>query len=139
MNWLLNRKSAGKTAAPSSTAAGGRVAGEVNGAALANGCLRLEISAETLLRLLANGQLCAADFRCLDCESKQCIWRLLLMSCKTMLKPGSGCNGCCSECGKVKAGAEKEQEQSIPIAKKFPAAASALIRIHGNRYPLLTK
>jgi hypothetical protein len=43
--------------------------------------VRVEMTAETLGRLLAAGQVCAADLRCLDCESKKCIWRLCLMNC----------------------------------------------------------
>ena len=43
--------------------------------------IRVEITEETLLRLLAGGQVCAADFRCLDCKSKQCLWNLCLRSC----------------------------------------------------------
>jgi hypothetical protein len=43
--------------------------------------LRVEIAEETLARLLANGQVCAADLRCLDCRSKKCLWLLCLKSC----------------------------------------------------------
>lgn len=42
------------------------MADDVGGAATASDYLRLEVSVETLSRLLASGQLCAADFRCLD-------------------------------------------------------------------------
>jgi hypothetical protein len=50
--------------------------------------VRVEVEAETLNRLLAAGQVCAADFRCLDCESKRCIWRLCLINCASELKIG---------------------------------------------------
>ena len=43
--------------------------------------LRLEIKEEMILRLLKAGHVCAADLYCLDCESKQCIWRLCIGSC----------------------------------------------------------
>lgn len=43
--------------------------------------VRVELSADILNRLLASGQVCAADLRCLDCESKKCIWRLCLVNC----------------------------------------------------------
>ena len=43
--------------------------------------LRIEINEKTLLRLLAEGQVCAAEINCIDCESKQCLCRLLLRSC----------------------------------------------------------
>jgi hypothetical protein len=36
---------------------------------------------ETMKRLLAKGLICAADLRCLDCRSKQCMWRLCLTCC----------------------------------------------------------
>lgn len=47
--------------------------------------LRIEMAEETLLRLLDKGQLCAADLRCLDCKSKNCLWRLCLKSCAKRL------------------------------------------------------
>lgn len=43
--------------------------------------IRLEINTEKLHYLLNSGALCAADFRCLDCQSKQCVWKLLLKNC----------------------------------------------------------
>ena len=43
--------------------------------------IRVEIAEQVLARLLSTGQVCAADFRCLDCKSKQCLWRLCLQSC----------------------------------------------------------
>lgn len=43
--------------------------------------VRLEMSEKTLKSLLTAGHVCAADFHCLDGESKQCLWRLCLESC----------------------------------------------------------
>ena len=43
--------------------------------------VRVEITEKTLVRLLSSGQVCVADFYCLDCKSKQCLWRLCLESC----------------------------------------------------------
>ena len=43
--------------------------------------VRLEMSENTLRSLLTSEQVCAADFHCLDCESKQCLWRLCLECC----------------------------------------------------------
>lgn len=40
--------------------------------------VRVELDTRTLHRLLNSGLLCAADFRCLDCDSKNCVWRLCL-------------------------------------------------------------
>jgi hypothetical protein len=56
----------------------------------ANNRVRVEVTEATLLRLLTGGHACAADFHCLDCESKKCLWRLCLQSCK---KP-SGIKNC---------------------------------------------
>ena len=57
---------------------------------LADICLRLELSAATVLRLLTRGELCAADLRCLDCASKDCVWRLLLLSAERTLHAAAG-------------------------------------------------
>ena len=40
--------------------------------------LHLELPADAVARLLAEGRLRACDFRCLDCASKACVRRLLL-------------------------------------------------------------
>jgi len=125
MNWPLE-KAVEKHAARLPTADVGKPADEKSDAVLVNGCLRLEVSAEALLRLLASGQLCVADFRCLDCESKQCVWRLLLMSCEKTLNAGTGCNGRCNECGGSRGG-----ESEIPVMppKGSLSAASSPDRI----------
>jgi hypothetical protein len=65
--------------------------------------VRVEITEETLTRLLAKGHVCAADFRCLDCKSKQCLWRLCLKSCAKNYKTGmagvAACNDSYPGCG----------------------------------------
>ncbi len=43
--------------------------------------LRLEFPAPVLLRLLAEGRLCAAEFRCLDATSHRLVRELVLRSC----------------------------------------------------------
>ena len=48
--------------------------------------LKLSLSARTLLRLLVQGQICAMDFRCLDCETHQWVRRLLKKSCARRLR-----------------------------------------------------
>ena len=120
MNWPPDKPA---QAALPMTAAGNRAANEP-AHPIGEDCLRLEIGAETLLRLMASGQLCAADFRCLDCESKHCVWRLLLMSCKKTLHTDSGCGGRCSECGGSGAGGRLMDEGpklTIPIlAESWP-------------------
>lgn len=43
--------------------------------------VQIEIGIEKLESLFSKGQLCTTDFRCLNCESKKCIWNLCLTSC----------------------------------------------------------
>jgi hypothetical protein len=43
--------------------------------------LQVEVDSTTLLQLLKGRRLCASDIRCLDCESKRCLMRLLLRAC----------------------------------------------------------
>jgi len=43
--------------------------------------VQIEIGIDKLESLFNKGQLCATDFRCLNCESKKCIWDLCLASC----------------------------------------------------------
>ncbi len=65
--------------------------------------VRVEMTEETLSRLLEGGQVCAADFCCLDCDSKQCLWRLCLESCVNTVMPGVGdrpIQGVCHACGR---------------------------------------
>ena len=130
MNWPPE-KTAGKYAVPSRPVVS-KTASEVSRKIVMNGCLRLELSAETLLRLLASGELCVADFRCLDCESKQCVWRLLLMSSEKTLNAGTGCNGRCRECGRSRSGTEKGLEIPALIPKKTLSAASDADPVQGN-------
>ena len=44
--------------------------------------VRVELSEETIIRLLAGGQLCAADVHCPDGNAKRRIRRLALESCR---------------------------------------------------------
>ena len=43
--------------------------------------LHIEISSEKINELLAQRLICAADVRCLDAESKQCLKKLCLKTC----------------------------------------------------------
>lgn len=45
------------------------------------GKVRLEMDVSTLSKLMESGALSANAFRCLDCDSKECVWRLCLSSC----------------------------------------------------------
>lgn len=44
--------------------------------------VRVELSEDTVSRLLAGGQLCAADLNCLDCRSKECLLKIVLKACR---------------------------------------------------------
>lgn len=48
--------------------------------------VRLAIAPEVLASLFENGQLHAADFRCLDLGSKQIVWKMLLTLALTKSK-----------------------------------------------------
>ena len=52
--------------------------------------VRVAIDRKRLQALLETGVICAADFHCLDCESKHCVWKLCLQACKRRLFPSSG-------------------------------------------------
>jgi hypothetical protein len=43
--------------------------------------LRFEVDEAIVDRLLAQSAVCAADFHCLDCTSKKCLWKLCLKNC----------------------------------------------------------
>ncbi len=43
--------------------------------------VKVELKASTLKRLLEAKYVCASDFHCLDCSSKQCIRELCLQAC----------------------------------------------------------
>ena len=53
-----------------------------------NKILRIEVTEEKILCLLKAGHVCAMDFRCLDCKSKQCLLRLCLESCASAMTTG---------------------------------------------------
>ncbi|MCS6190564.1 hypothetical protein [Shewanella baltica] len=44
--------------------------------------INLSISTHKLAQLIHDGHLCAADFRCLDSQSKQQVWQLCLICCQ---------------------------------------------------------
>ena len=51
------------------------------------GVLRFEISSEKMNLLLFNHQICAADIRCLDANSKRCLKKLCLQTCLHNISP----------------------------------------------------
>lgn len=46
-----------------------------------NGWIQITLPLTTLARMLDTQQLCPADFRCLNDQSKQCVKRLCLLHC----------------------------------------------------------
>lgn len=56
--------------------------------------INLAISEETLAKLILAGELCAADIKCLDKESKQAVWRLCLWCCAKR----ASCQHCQTPC-----------------------------------------
>ena len=48
--------------------------------------VQIEIGVAMLEALFNKGELCAFDIRCLNCESKQCIWNLCLTSCAKRMR-----------------------------------------------------
>ncbi len=48
--------------------------------------IRLEISIEKINELIKHKQICAADIRCLDTDSKQCLSKLYLQNCLTRIE-----------------------------------------------------
>lgn len=59
--------------------------------------IQLEISLEKLEQLFSKGEICAADIRCLNCESKNCVWNLCLNLCAARMscKIEHVCSGDC--------------------------------------------
>ncbi len=53
-----------------------------------NATVSVEIAEETLARLLIEGRVCAADFRCLDRRSKQSLHKLCMKSCVRNMATG---------------------------------------------------
>jgi hypothetical protein len=58
-----------------------------------NSQVNLSISADKLAKLIQSGYLCAADFHCLDQDSKQTVWQLCLLCCSQRV----GCLKSCSQ------------------------------------------
>lgn len=47
--------------------------------------IRLEINTEKICQLVQEHLVCATDFRCMDCLSKECMRQLFLKTCSTRL------------------------------------------------------
>jgi hypothetical protein len=53
----------------------------VNTNATLSNVVQIEVNVEKLAYLFSSGVLCAADLRCLNRTSKNCVWVLCLKSC----------------------------------------------------------
>lgn len=58
--------------------------------------VNLSISTRKLAELIQAGHLCAADFNCLDPESKQQVWQLCLWSCNKRVHCTQSCTQQCN-------------------------------------------
>ena len=63
------------------------------------GKIRLEIDASVLERLLRNSQIYGEEIRCLDNQSKRCVWRMILTACSRITNHDLDCDGNCNQCG----------------------------------------
>lgn len=60
--------------------------------------INLSISEQKLAQLIHEGHLCAADFSCLDSQSKRQVWQLCLICCQKRIT----CQQCSfAECNKI--------------------------------------
>ncbi|MEC4724011.1 hypothetical protein HWQ46_00395 [Shewanella sp. D64] len=59
--------------------------------------VNLSISADKLAKLIQAGDICAADFRCLDSDSKQIVWQLCLLCCSQRVGCLKPCSQSCSQ------------------------------------------
>lgn len=59
--------------------------------------VNLSISSSKLAELIHAGHLCAADFSCLDADSKQQVWQLCLWSCNRRVHCSKNCTENCGE------------------------------------------
>lgn len=60
-----------------------------------NSNVNMSISSKKLTELIQSGALCAADFRCLDLESKQTVWQMCLWCCSKRIHCTQACISNC--------------------------------------------
>ena len=76
--------------------------------------VRLELSADTLLRLLKNGEVSASSFRCLDGDTKQCVRQLLLDSLGDSALP------CCDLCPQAQCPQKTiKSKENLPVPEPW--------------------
>lgn len=60
--------------------------------------INLSISSQKLAKLIHEGHLCAADFTCLDSDSKRQVWQLCLICCQKRIV----CDQCAAvDCARI--------------------------------------
>ncbi|MFB2647211.1 hypothetical protein [Shewanella mangrovisoli] len=59
--------------------------------------INLSISEEKLAQLIREGKLCAADFSCLDSQSKRKVWQLCLICCQKRISCQQCTHTSCSQ------------------------------------------
>ncbi len=61
--------------------------------------LNISISEAKIAQLIQQGLLCAADFKCLDSDTKKAVWQLCLWSCEKRIHCDKNCKEQCnSQC-----------------------------------------
>ncbi|MGS0693360.1 hypothetical protein [Shewanella sp. 0m-4] len=57
--------------------------------------LNISISEDKIAKLIQQGVLCAADFKCLDSDTKKAVWQLCLWSCEKRIHCDKQCQDHC--------------------------------------------
>ncbi|ABZ76754.1 hypothetical protein Shal_2195 [Shewanella halifaxensis HAW-EB4] len=61
--------------------------------------LNIRIPEDKIAELIQQGVLCAADFKCLDAQTKKAVWQLCLWSCEKRIHCNKQCQEKCkSQC-----------------------------------------
>ncbi len=76
--------------------------------------VNIAVPVEKLAALINSGALCAADFSCLDSESKQQVWQLCLWSCQQKVSCNKVCHSPTCEKGIAK---DKHRRETALILK----------------------
>jgi len=92
---------------------------------MAHRFLCLEISENTLRRLLDADQVCAAELKCLDCASKDCLRRLCLESCVLGRKAPDDAAPC-ESAGAEFSGSRKRGSGRKPVGANILAYADSI-------------
>ncbi|GIU25121.1 hypothetical protein [Shewanella sp. MBTL60-007] len=79
----------------------------------ANKQLNIRISEQKLAQLISQGLLCAADFNCLDSETKQAVWQLCLWSCQKRIHCDKQCQQECQSQYQSHCQYKKQSQESV--------------------------